>query len=880
MMNESSDEAISEPAVAPPDVDRMRAGNINVAVPNLDPSQAINRKHADELTSMVQLYALCYGFHVSQNSARGGGLLTLYCVECAAVSKIHDKLTATPQIRDGGEVVQGDDRSVDLCPQWLVKINQIQKDKPGESYNMTMRKLIHCHVLDQPRLIDGGTRAVDSFQRITATERSMLEKLITSRRINKSMALKETMQDIYTCKYDDNVWKYLLSETRARTEIPDGKEMSVLLSMLHERHLVYGDYFNFTIDSECVTDRVFIMSKEQIWNCQRNGVVVAMDTTMKLNRFGLPMCFVCGIDEYGHTMLLAIALTLHQDTDSFKWILENVRRAVGDVAWFAIRSITTDGDKAMTSAIAAVMSHAHHMRCVFHLRMNIKARLAREKLDAERALQISFDWYLIASRNYTLTEYQNAKAKFQSSLPPVIASYFNANIWSIEKQYVSCLTKHVTTVGIRSTSRVEGTNSKVKGCLGVNVRTPLPLTVSRLLQSVTDEQKKKIDDDRQSDKAKQATRHALAAWWWDIHVLCSPVAVDHFKQEAELDENYSVTTTSIHDEFLVRPSSQTINRYDAELKNLSAADLADLAQLASNAQLNPRADVDDGLIEQSDIHRSEFLEQSIESTSPSIAQSVPSSSVEQSIESTSPPIVQSVPSSSVTGTSRKVKFSRHQAMLYALVHEEVCIVRNLRSGSVTCSCGGIERLLLPCRHVIAANRFAHGKRFLQVQLHDRWLRSYMLDGNNRPTAPKIHTWQSSDFCEQPDIESISLTLPVDNEFNLEAKVDDFLSRTRAVALTSVAVFGQLTALVKPWMQRVFVSNPRLAITQARDPSVVYGANASDTRILSNGEEATRATKARPASAADLENLQNQNKRARSQGINIHPVPALDDHKTQ
>ena len=452
--------------------------------------------------------SVCYGFHASHTSGRGGGLLTFYCVECAKVGKSHDGINSTPQFTDQGVPVIETDRSAALCPQWTVKANKIQNG----SYNITQRHLIHCHSLGLPKLIDGGPRQVDSTSRITMTETVMIDKLLSSRRINRSTALKETMQDLYSCHYEENVWKHFLSEARLRTKIPDGKEMSMLLSMLSERHLVHGDYFNFTIDADCVTDRVVVMSREQIWNMQRNGQVVAIDTTMKSNRFGLPLFFLCGIDEFNHTMILAIAFTLHQDAESFRWIFENVRRAVGLEAWNAIRSITSDGDKAMTSAISSLLPHVHHMRCMFHLRLNIQARLAREKLEPEQTRQILLEWYLLSSRHYTLTQYQTAKQKFQSKLPAPVADYFSANIWSIEKQFVFCLTRAVTTAGIRSTSRVEGTNSKLKGCLGVNVRTPLPLTVSRLLQCVSDEQQKKINDDRQSDKVKSASRQAMASW--------------------------------------------------------------------------------------------------------------------------------------------------------------------------------------------------------------------------------------------------------------------------------------------------------------------------------------------------------------------------------
>jgi hypothetical protein len=156
-------------------------------------------------------------------------------------------------------------------------------------------------------------------------------------------------------------------------------------------------------------------------------------------------------------------------------------------------------------------------------------------------------------------------------------------------------------------------------------------------------------------------------------------------------------------------------------------------------------------------------------------------------------------------------------------------------------CGAVERLLLPCRHVIA-NRVVHHRRFLRVQIVDRWFRHYMLNANHQPTDPVVHSWRSTDFARVDladsfhDAPDTSVGLPVDTNYNLESRIDAFLARVREAALISVAVFSQLTALVQPGIHRIQLLNPRLAISQARDPVVVYGAGASDTRILSSGED--------------------------------------------
>ena len=181
--------------------------------------------------------------------------------------------------------------------------------------------------------------------------------------------------------------------------------------------------------------------------------------------------------------------------------------------------------------------------------MNIQSNLSKkldEKLDSFVA-----EWNNIASRSYSIEEFDEAKKKFTEEFPEA-TDYMQDNIWSIERQFAFCHVKDVTTFGMRSTQRVEGKNAHLKGPLGIDSNTELVKTAEKLLTCVNAEDQQKIDDDRV--KARQPNSHSMASWWWDLTMTCTPTAVAWIKKEAELEENYIVEGPNLLHQFIVKPA--------------------------------------------------------------------------------------------------------------------------------------------------------------------------------------------------------------------------------------------------------------------------------------------------------------------------------------
>jgi hypothetical protein len=91
-------------------------------------------------------------------------------------------------------------------------------------------------------------------------------------------------------------------------------------------------YFDADFDDETEKcTRLFYMSAGQIAAFRRFGQFVVMDATCNTNRFDMPLVLLVGVDDCFRNVLLGMALISVEDTASYQWVLQNVRRTIGQL---------------------------------------------------------------------------------------------------------------------------------------------------------------------------------------------------------------------------------------------------------------------------------------------------------------------------------------------------------------------------------------------------------------------------------------------------------------------------------------------------------------------------------------------------------------------
>lgn len=339
-------------------------------------------------------------------------------------------------------------------------------------------------------------------------------------------------------------WSNLVQRTKRELGVTDStQDFKGLLEWLQReirkdsavaRYRVSGDV-GYEVDG------VFYMSADMVYHLGRNGTVLVMDTTFKTNRFHWPLLLVCGINEHGQTILLAVALLHHQTTDAFTWALQQMKGSVSEEDWTAITCIFTDGDQAMSAAIGAVLPHVHHLRCIWHveqnLRSNVKGFLSLTALE-----EFITSWKRVVGEE-DLQAFDRGKEQLYL-LCPQARSYMERHHWINEQLFALCYTKYVTTFGIRGTSRVEGFNSQLKGMFGVKSTTSLEILFDSLQYAAS-----QVERNALRVATLHANRHPPTGDGRTIaqetHPHLSYYAGELVRREFELQHNYQAEQKTV-----------------------------------------------------------------------------------------------------------------------------------------------------------------------------------------------------------------------------------------------------------------------------------------------------------------------------------------------
>jgi hypothetical protein len=429
---------------------------------------------------------------------------------------IHTKTSA----RGGKQVKCGCD--------WHVSFNR-QAD--GE-YHITTRKLTHRghEVVDPSALVNH----IDSMRNLPAQVQQAVQVMIRSG-MHGIETERRYLQAMHELTIDREVFRNFVKKTKREMGILDSSDdFKQLLYWLQSEMANKAALARMRVaEDNCRVEAVFYMSADMIHNFGRNGVVLAMDTTFKTNRFHWPLLLVCGVNEHFQTILVAVALLHHQTTDSFSWVLDQMKLSVNEATWNSIASVITDGDAAMAAALSIKLPSCRHLRCRWHLETNL-----RDKLLAP--LGLILEEFITAWKAVVHEESENlfvtAKASLHRSFPAAVP-YLEKWHWPHERQFAECYLSDITTLGLRSTARVESWNSLLKGMLAVNSSTALSVLFQSLQFSASE-----VDRRAVKRAAEEAARVSKPIYRRTVEAEASPhlthYALTKLMHQFELQHNY------------------------------------------------------------------------------------------------------------------------------------------------------------------------------------------------------------------------------------------------------------------------------------------------------------------------------------------------------
>jgi hypothetical protein len=247
---------------------------------------------------MVQ-YATANGFEVrwrasgGEASAHHSGTVRCWCFEKPPVAVKEEVIPSTAPLRivhtkrsarGGKQVKCGCD--------WYVGFNR----QAGGEYHITTRKLTHSgHDVVDPSIL---VNHIDSMRNLPAMVQQAVQMMIRSG-MHDVETERRYLQAMHELTIDREVFRNFVKKTKREMGILDSSDdFKQLLYWLQTEMANKAALARMRVaEDDCRVEAVFYMSADMIHNFDRNGVVLAMDTTFKTNRFYAFSVKSCMTDE-------------------------------------------------------------------------------------------------------------------------------------------------------------------------------------------------------------------------------------------------------------------------------------------------------------------------------------------------------------------------------------------------------------------------------------------------------------------------------------------------------------------------------------------------------------------------------------------------------
>lgn len=192
---------------------------------------------------------------------------------------------------------------------------------------------------------------------------------------------------------------------------------------------------------------------------KKYGECVSFDTTYMTNKYNLPFAPLVGITGHAHTCLFACAFLSDETTETFKWIFTTFFEAMGGAH---PKTIITDQDKAMRTAIKLVFPRTVHRNYFFHIKSKCYQKngpcFAKNK-------NLPEDFEDTVNNSLTVPEFERDWKKMIEDYNLQNNKYFN-KMWETRNRFIPVYFKNDFFPFIQSTGRSEGTNSRIKDNVG------------------------------------------------------------------------------------------------------------------------------------------------------------------------------------------------------------------------------------------------------------------------------------------------------------------------------------------------------------------------------------------------------------------------------
>nr|XP_025669190.1 protein FAR1-RELATED SEQUENCE 5-like [Arachis hypogaea] len=240
-------------------------------------------------------------------------------------------------------------------------------------------------------------------------------------------------------------------------------EAGSLLKYFH-RQLLDNPSFQYAtqLDNKEKITNIFWADARMVIDYAIFGDVITFDTTYCTNKENRPLGVFCGFNHHREIVIFGAALLYDESKESFMWLFESFLEAHMQKK---PKTIFTDQDPAMASALVEKMPETYHGLCVWHIMQNAIRHLGNKLKDGSFIL-----------RDFKACMYNSKdQIQFQETWDALLQRYkvednsWLKSIYKVKEKWAHCYMKKVYTIGMRSTQLSESFNSDLKDFMRSNL---------------------------------------------------------------------------------------------------------------------------------------------------------------------------------------------------------------------------------------------------------------------------------------------------------------------------------------------------------------------------------------------------------------------------
>ncbi|KAK8916683.1 Protein FAR1-RELATED SEQUENCE 5 [Platanthera zijinensis] len=220
-------------------------------------------------------------------------------------------------------------------------------------------------------------------------------------------------------------------------------------------------YYAIQLDTEEHITNIFWADARMIIDYNIFGDVLTFDTTYGTNRAARPLGVFLGLNHHRETVVFGASLLYDETIESFIWLFETFLEAMNAKK---PRTIFTDADVAMSTAIKEVMPDTYHALCSWHMWQNALKHLGY-LLKGESRFSTDF--------SACIYQYDDEGTFLQAWIELLDNYNLHENTWlrdlfKLKEKWSQAYVKKTFTAGMRTTQLSERFNCDLKDCLKTN----------------------------------------------------------------------------------------------------------------------------------------------------------------------------------------------------------------------------------------------------------------------------------------------------------------------------------------------------------------------------------------------------------------------------